>query len=334
MNGQRKFRGRAIVRGLAQIVLLVFLLAVFQMFSSPARAGDDACSETSTYAKKACFNSAYEAYNLALGKCENAAENKQNDCEPKAKEDLNLGLEECKNQFDARQEVCQELGGGPYDPNIRIQDFVKDLWGNTYSPLTPATYTYMSYAPDGTVTEKDIVKVTNKTREILGVTCRVVRDIVKDPDGNVTEDTTDWYAQDVKGNVWYFGEIAQQFEDGILVGIEGSWTAGKDGAKPGYIMLANPKKGDVYRQEFALGDAEDMGRVVETGLSTIPLPPGVKLPKGVHGPYLHTQDFSALDPGSVLEGQYEDKYYAPGVGLVLVIAPDGTREVLVSITKP
>jgi hypothetical protein len=49
---------------------------------------------------------------------------------------------------------------------------------------------------------------------------------------------------------------------------------------------------------------------------------------------LHTQDFSALEPGSILEGQFEDKYYAPGVGLVLVVAPDGTKEVLVSITKP
>jgi hypothetical protein len=190
---------------------------------------------------------------------------------------------------------------------------------------------------DGTFTEKDVVTVTKQTRQILGVTCRVVRDIVTDPDGNVTEDTTDWYAQDVNGNVWYFGEIAQQFEDSVLVGIEGSWTAGKDGAKPGYIMLANPKIGDVYRQEFALGDAEDMARVVETGLSTIPLPSGVSLPNGVTGPYLHTQDFSALDPGSVLEGQYEDKYYAPGVGLVLTVPQDGTgiKEVLVSITtKP
>ena len=49
---------------------------------------------------------------------------------------------------------------------------------------------------------------------------------------------------------------------------------------------------------------------------------------GVHGPYLHTQDFSALEPGVV-----EDKYYAPGVGLVLVLKKDGTVEVLVSIKR-
>ena len=334
MNGQRKFRERAIVGGLAQIVLLVFLVVVFQMFGSPAIAADRSCYETSGFARKACYDSAHEANNLALGKCKNVAKNNQADCRATARQDLRLAIQECNNQFDARQEVCKELGGGLYDPNIGIQNFVPNPSGNTYFPLTPATYTYTSYAPNGTVTEKGIVTVTDQTRQILGVTCRVVRDIVKDPGDNVTEDTTDWYAQDVNGNVWYFGEIAQQFEGGILVGIEGSWTAGKEGAKPGYIMLANPKKGDVYRQEFALGDAEDMARVVEIGLSTIPLPSGVNLPNGVTGPYLHTQDFSAPEPGSVLEGQYEDKYYAPGVGLVLTIAPDGTKEVLESFTKP
>jgi hypothetical protein len=65
-------------------------------------------------------------------------------------------------------------------------------------------------------------QVTGETRQILGVTCRVVRDTVTDTGGNVTEDTTDWYAQAKDGNVWYFGEIAQQFEGGILVAIDGS----------------------------------------------------------------------------------------------------------------
>jgi hypothetical protein len=49
MNGQRKFRGRVVVGGLARIVLLVFPVVVFQMFSSPAMAADRACYETSTF---------------------------------------------------------------------------------------------------------------------------------------------------------------------------------------------------------------------------------------------------------------------------------------------
>jgi hypothetical protein len=314
------------------------------MFSSLARAGDDACSETSRYAKKACQNSAIEAYNLALGKCENVAENKEDACEAKAKADLKLALNECKDQFEARQEVCKELGGGPYLPNgIKRFHFVSELTGNTYFPLTPATYKYESFDETdlNNVIERDTVEVTKGTRTILGVTCRVVRDIVRDPDGNVTEDTTDWYAQDDKGNVWYFGEIAQQFmtdEDGttVLVGIEGSWTAGVEGAKPGFIMLANPTKGNVYRQEFALGDAEDVARVigkVKFGSLKQTYPILAKVPSNIgiadNADILHTQDFSALEPDVL-----EDKYYAPGLGLILTVANDGTQEVLVEFTSP
>jgi hypothetical protein len=108
-------------------------------------------------------------------------------------------------------------------------------------------------------------------------------------------------------------------------------------------MLAEPKKGDVYRQEFALSEAEDLARVIGTvtlGDLTKKYSVLEKLPdcEELHDPktvLLHTQDFSALEPGSVLENQYEDKYYAPDVGLILTIANDGTQtqEVLLEI-KP
>src|SRR4029450_3040593 len=84
-------------------------------------------------------------------------------------------------------------------------------------------------------------------------------------DGVVTEDTLDWFAQDKAGNVWYFGEESKQIDDGIIVGIEGSWQAGVDEAKPGIIMKALPKLGDNYRQEYKISDAEDNAEVVATG---------------------------------------------------------------------
>ena len=328
MNGPRKFREWAIVGGLAQIVLLVFLVVAFQMVSSPAIAADSACSETSTFAQKACHNSATEAYNLALGKCENVAPGDKAACTAKALDDKKSALTLCQQQYSARQNVCSLLGGGPYNPNLDSSLFVSNPTGNTYFPLADAIYKYKTFAEDGTVTEKDVVKVTRGTRRILEITARVVRDTVTDAEtGSVLEDTTDWYAEDIYGNVWYFGEIAQQFEDGILVGIEGSWTAGVDGAKPGIVMFASPQKNVTYRQEFALGDAEDVATVVGFVNKLPTLPPGVNLPQRVHGPFLHTQDFSALEPGVL-----EDKYYAPGVGMVLTVANDGTTDVLVSIS--
>lgn len=344
------------------IMLAVFLVTAFLLVGSPANAADKKpCYETADYALKACKNAADEVYNLALGRCENIPEGQQKACEKLAQQDKAASNDECTDQLKARNSVCKELGGGAYNPIIDPANFetpdISKQDPKTYFPLKKGVYTYFSYKVDSTgvidttAIEKDVVTVFDinqtdnpATRSILNVPCRVVHDVVTDltvggKDGQKTEDTTDWYALDKDGNVWYFGEIAQQFKDNALVGIDGSWTAGKDEAKPGYIMRANPKPGMVYRQEFALGEAEDMARVVNNKVTDkeiqdlvkgLPWPPiGIT----VKGPYLNTQDFSALDPASVLEkGQAENKYYAPGVGLFLVIGPGGSPiEVLDSV---
>ena len=105
----------------------------------------------------------------------------------------------------------------------------------------------------------------------------MVNDVVEEDDDAI-EDTDDWYAQDMDGNVWYCGEIAKNFEtfegddpeDPELVDIEGSWKAGRDYAKPGILMLAAPMVGDVYRQEVSWGDAEDVAEVISTtGSATV-----------------------------------------------------------------
>jgi hypothetical protein len=61
-------------------------------------------------------------------------------------------------------------------------------------------------------------------------------------DGELTEDTFDWQAQDKQGNVWYFGEDTKELENGEVVSTEGSWEAGVNGAHPGIIMLAHPRR--------------------------------------------------------------------------------------------
>lgn len=149
----------------------------------------------------------------------------------------------------------------------------------------------------------------------------MVRDIVKvkeDGEWTVAEDTKDYYTQDQHGNVWYFGEFYKEFEGGVLVSLEGSWTAGVDGAKPGIIMKADPKKEDVYRQEFLLGDAEDMGKVLSIEEASVEVPYGTLDEK-----VLKTSDFTPLEPDVQVS-----KYYAPGVGVVLEVKvnADGDTE--------
>jgi len=86
-------------------------------------------------------------------------------------------------------------------------------------------------------------KRRHNTRVILGVTCVEVHDSVF-TDGALTEDTLDWFAQDMEGDVWYFGEITRELEKGLITTIDGTFMACVNGNKPGMIMKAHPAVGD------------------------------------------------------------------------------------------
>ncbi len=190
---------------------------------------------------------------------------------------------------------------------------------NPYFPLVPGLVRILK-SGDETIT----VTVTNETKEILGVTCVVVRDVVEE-NGEVIEDTDDWYTQDMFGNVWYFGEISKNYEDGELANLDGSWKGGVDDAQPGISNESQTEVGDVYRQEFALGEAEDMGEVIST-TETEEMVPAANCADTC----VVTRDFLPIEPGHV-----EKKYFAPGIGNILSIDLDtGKREELVQVIKP
>ena len=180
---------------------------------------------------------------------------------------------------------------------------------NRYFPLKPGDlYTYKGNSKKVPVV--DTVYVTRNTATIAGVTTVEVRDRVYESDV-LTEDTLDWYAQDDSGNVWYFGEFATQLPGGTH---DGSWTAGVDGAQPGYIMEAAPAVGDNYCQENAPGIAEDAGLVVSlTASRSVPF-------GSFSGNVLQTKDYSLIEPHS------EYKFYAPNVGMLEAIALNGGSE--------
>jgi hypothetical protein len=182
---------------------------------------------------------------------------------------------------------------------------------NKYFPLkSGTTFTYKGTS-DGAPT-KDVVVVTDKTKDILGVTARVVYDTVYE-NGKAAEVTDDWYAQDNSGNVWYLGESTKDLESGST---EGSWEAGVNGAKPGIIMEANPQVGDTYYQEFLNGVAEDQAKVIQLDAS-------VCVPYGCFNHVLVTKEFTALEPGVV-----DHKYYAPGIGDIKEETVQGGNEKL------
>jgi hypothetical protein len=191
----------------------------------------------------------------------------------------------------------QAQDGDDYNPVIDPANFVAGV-DNPFFPLTPGT-TYI-YEGDEYVE----VTVTHDTREVMGVTCMIVRDTVWE-DGELVEDTYDWYAQDKDGNVWYMGEDTREYEDDEVVSTEGSWEAGVDGAKPGVIMWGDPQPGEPYYQEYYEGEAEDMAQV----LSRSETPTGA---------FLVIHEWTPLEPG-----HGEHKYYVKGIGLVLEVVSEG-----------
>lgn len=296
-------------------VLLAFGLAG----SSPRATGTDLCRLTSKAALSSCRKAAQSDLWLAIGKCDNLADPEaRRSCRAQASVDVKDALDSCLDQHATRQEVCARLGGAPYDPVIDPADFVAVIT-NPYFPLTPGTtYIYEGQTAQGL--EHNEVFVTHKTKAILGITCIEVRDRLT-VNGELIEDTLDWFAQDVDGNVWYLGENAMEIAGGEIVDLAGSWEAGVDGAKPGIIMEAHPAVGDFYRQEFLLSEAEDVGEVLSTTQA-------VTVPAGSYERCLKTKDTSPLEPDAV-----EHKFYAAEVGLVLETDPTtGEKLELLEIT--
>jgi hypothetical protein len=204
-----------------------------------------------------------------------------------------------------------------YNPSINPADFVAGV-DNLLFPLVPGTR-YVYHGGEETIE----VTVTNDTKQILGVTTIVVRDVVS-VGGEIIEDTYDWYAQNKAGDVWYLGEDTKEYGDGQLVSTKGSWEAGVDGAKPGIIMHATQSATGVpYRQEYYACKAEDWAEVVSLNESAT-------VPYGSFDNCLQTREFTPLETSV-----NEYKYYALGVGLVLEVdVQSGTRMELIEVTTP
>lgn len=255
--------------------------------------------------------------------CENLSdEMEREDCLDESEEEYTENRQLCRDQLEARRDLCEELGEDRYVAELEPADFVADplaigmaIDPNPYFPLIPGTrWVYVGEDDGETVT----VEVTDTIRMIEGVPAIVVNDVVElTESGEVIENTDDYYAQDLDGNVWYLGEIAFNYEEGELVDIEGSWQAGRDGAQAGVIMFAEPQVGMAYRQEFLPAEAEDAGRVISvTGTAESEA-------ASCDGDCVITEDFTPLEPDGL-----EQKVYAPGVGPILEIDPESGEPVL------
>jgi hypothetical protein len=162
----------------------------------------------------------------------------------------------------------------------------------------------------------DIYAVSRHTKKIDGVVTRMVNDRLL-LNGRLAERTTDYYAQDKCGNVWYFGEDTGTLDaNGKVVETSGSFHAGENGAEAGVFMEANPRLNERFRQEWLKGEAEDTYRAIDLATSAT-------VPYGKYDNALRTEETTRLEPRVV-----DNKLYAPGVGEVVEVSVKGAREEL------
>jgi len=216
------------------------------------------------------------------------------------------------------------LPSGAEPVTLDPAQFTADIT-HPYWPMTPGTrWTYSETDGKGG-TQQIVMVVTTTTKKLAnGITARVVRDTATE-DGQIVEDTNDWFAQDRAGNLWYLGEDTAEFENGTISTREGSFEAGKDGALPGIALPADPKPGMSYRQEYLEGEAEDNGEVLSIDAAG-------EVPYGEFTGALLTRDTSTIEPGL-----QEYKFYVKGVGPTLVLSSSlagGRQQLLTVDTAP
>lgn len=312
------------------------------------------CDNSAGRMFNSCLNETREEYWASLARCANVEDlDERVECVEDTKAERMESREECEDQLDARDEVCMLLGERRYedpllDENIVFVDPDDVGPGGMYSanPFVSvvAGHTAVLRSEETVITEPDeeegepggeekteveivVVHVTDEVREIQGVPCRVVLDVVLEPEYDdeegkwefeAVEVTDDWFAQDTGANVYYCGEIARNFEDDVLRDLDGSFEAGLDLAQGGLLISAAPMPGESHRQEYALGEAEDLVEYIS--LSATPLDEGFEdnadFPCGEagSGECLQAMEFAPLEPG-----HSEYKYFLPGVGFVLAL---------------
>jgi hypothetical protein len=291
----------------------------------PGTASATGCEASAKQARRACGFDVKDGLWEARATCSHLSDaGDRKECFADAVDESEETADECEAIFEARMEFCEASGEDRYDPPFTRGMFTTNF--DNANPLWPlAAGNHWEY--EGTE-EFIVVEVLPATKRIGRVDCIVVNDVVADEDGLVVEDTDDWYGQATNGDVYYCGENAKDYEVFAgddpetveLVSIDGSFKHGVDGAKAGLQMSATPAVGDIYRQEFALGDAEDGAEVLSTtysygdgdGLDR-------KVPRELaelfcDGDCVVTREFNLLEPDAEAR-----KYYSPGVGLILEV---------------
>ncbi len=303
--------------------------------SAQARARATYCSDTAELQEQACLLESRDDLTNARAICLNVSDPVERAaCNADAVQAQRDAALECDEIDDAREDLCELIGEGRYEP-----DFDPASYDDPRSPSRPNPYLPLAVGNHWTFVEgAEIVDITvlDASKAIDGIECIVMRDVVS-VDGEVVEDTDDWFGFRRDGAVMYCGEEVKDYEtfagdDPIrpeLTSRDGSFKHGRDGDKGGVIMPGTPVVGSTYRQEFSAGNAEDAATVLSTSYRygqdvTLDafVPPALANLLCSAGDCLVTKEFSPMSPDV-----YELKYYTRGIGQFLATTPSTGKSV-------
>lgn len=212
------------------------------------------------------------------------------------------------------------------DPPVYTSEFHRELCTFTASGSNPYFPLWVGHAvllegeevDEGETVEVSLlITVLDATELVDGVVTRVVEER-ESIDGEIFEVSRNFFATCREtGDVWYFGEDVDFYENGQIVDHHGSWRAGLNGAQPGIQMPNVPLLGARYFQELAPGEALDFAEIASVS-------DALTLPAGNFTNVLRIVEGSAIETTSVGE-----KWYLRGIGL----AKDEELE-LVEVTEP
>jgi hypothetical protein len=178
-----------------------------------------------------------------------------------------------------------------------------DTGSNRFFSIEPNYQLVLEGEEDSTEIEL-VITVLEDTKIVDGVKTRVVEERESE-DGELVEVSRNFFAICEETNsVFYFGEEVDDYEDGEIVGHEGAWLAGEDGAKAGLMMPGIVLINSKYQQETAPGIAMDRARVVSMDET-------LKTPAGDFEDVLKIRETTALEPDAI-----EFKFYKADIGLI------------------
>lgn len=174
---------------------------------------------------------------------------------------------------------------------------------NRYWSLKPGPYVVLgNIKPSGG--EYVIISVLGETEIVDGIETRVIEEREFE-DGELVEISRNFFAMAKEtGDVFYFGEDVDDYENGKIIGHSGQWRAGQDGARAGLYMPATPVVGMRYYMEHNPGVAMDRAEIFDANAT-------VETPAGTFRESLIVTESSPLEPD---DESY--KRYAPGVGMI------------------